>query len=136
MEVVADVNVFVSAALSGAGPSAQLVTAMRDTRLSVVACRGLLTELGDVLRRDRFRRYLSLEEVDEYVVEIEGLCRMVNDPDRVPEVLRDADDDYLVALASESGADAIVSGDLDLREATGLPVEVITPREALTRLTE
>ncbi len=135
MEVVADVNVFVSAALSGAGPSAQLLTAMRDDRLSVVACRGLLTELGHVLRRDRFRRYLSLDEVDQYLVEIEGLCRMVNDPDPVPEVLRDADDDYLVALASESGAQAIVSGDLDLREATDLPVEVLTPREALNRLT-
>lgn len=52
----------------------------------------------------------------------------------MPEVLRDADDDYLVALASEVGVEAIVSGDLDLREATGLPVELLTPREALIRL--
>ncbi len=135
MEVVIDVNVFVSATLSGAGPSAQLVAAIRDRRLTAVACDKLLVELGSVLRRDRFRRYISLEEVDDYLVEIEMLCRMVGDPDAVPQVLRDADDDYLVALASESGADAIVSGDLDLREATGLPVEVLTPRDALTRLT-
>ncbi len=135
MEVVIDVNVFVSATLSGAGPSAQLVAAIRDRRLTAVACDKLLVELGGVLRRDRFRRYISLEEVDDYLVEIEMLCRMVGDPDPVPQVLRDADDDYLVALASGSGADAIVSGDLDLREATGLPVEVLTPRAALTRLT-
>lgn len=134
MEVVLDVNVFVSAVLSGAGPSAQLVTAMREDRLSVVACPALVAELGGVLRRDRFRRYLSLDEVDEYASEIEGLCRMVDDPDPVPAVLRDSDDDYLVALASESGAEAIVSGDLDLHEATGLPVEILTPRETLTRL--
>ena len=93
-----------------------------------------MAELGGVLRRDRFRRYLSLDEVDEYAGEIEGLCRMVDDPDPVPMVLRDPDDDYLVALASESGAEAIVSGDLDLHEATGLPVDILTPREALTRL--
>ena len=93
-----------------------------------------MAELGGVLRRDRFRRYLSLDEVDEYASEIEGLCRMVDDPDPVPAVLRDSDDDYLVALASESGAEAIVSGDLDLHEATGLPVEILTPRETLTRL--
>jgi putative PIN family toxin of toxin-antitoxin system len=136
VEVVLDVNVFVSAVLSGSGPSAQLVTAMRDDRLSVVACPALVAELTGVLRRDRFRRYLSLEEVDEYSGEIEGLCRMVDDPDPVPAVLRDPDDDYLVALASESGADAIVSGDLDLHEATGLPVDVLTPPEALTRLAE
>ena len=59
---------------------------------------------------------------------------MVDDPDPVPAILRDPDDDYLVALASESGADAIVSGDLDLHEATGLSVDILTPREALTRL--
>lgn len=134
MEFVLDVNVFVSAVLSGAGPSAQLVTAMRDDRLSVVACPALVAELAGVLRRDRFRRYLSLEEVDEYTGEVKGLCRMVEDPDPVPAVLRDPDDDYLLALASESDAEAIVSGDLDLHEATGLPVDILTPREALTRL--
>jgi uncharacterized protein len=134
VEVVLDVNVFVSAVLSGDGPSAQLVTAMRGDRVSVVACPALLAELGGVLRRDRFRRYLSLDEVDEYATEIESLCRMVDDPDPVPALLRDPDDDYLLALASEAGADAIVSGDLDLHEAVGLPVEILTPREALTRL--
>ncbi len=134
MDVVIDVNVFVSATLSGAGPSAQLVVAVRERRLTAVACGMLLVELGGVLRRDRFRRYLSLDEVDAYLFEIEVLCRMVDDPDPVPQMLRDPDDDYLVALASESGVDAIVSGDLDLHEAPGLPVAVLTPREAVIRL--
>jgi putative PIN family toxin of toxin-antitoxin system len=136
VEVVIDVNVLVSATLSGAGPSAQLIEAVRHGRLTAVASEKLITELGDVLRRGRFRRYLSLDEVDEYVNEIRGLCRPAVDPDEVPEVVRDPGDDYLVALAVGSGADAIVSGDLDLREATGLPVEVLTPREAVSRLGE
>lgn len=109
---------------------------MRDDRVSVVACAGLLSELGNVLRRNRFRRYLSLDEVEEYLAELDALCRMVDDPDPVLEVLRDPTDDYLVALASESGAEAIVSGDLDLREAVGLTVEVLTPRQAMRRLAE
>jgi predicted nucleic acid-binding protein len=53
VEVVLDVNVFVSAVLSGAGPSAQLVAAMRDDRLSVIACPGVLAELADVFRELR-----------------------------------------------------------------------------------
>ncbi len=122
--------------VSGAGPSAELVAATRHGRLSAVASSRLLIELRGVLRRDRFRPYLSVEEVEEYVAEIQGLCRIVEDPHPVPQVLRDPDDDYLVALASDAGADAIVSGDLDLREATGLPVRVLTPREALARLAE
>ncbi len=136
MEVVLDVNVFVSAVLSGAGPSAALVAAVRDGRLSAVASSRLLIEVHEVLRRDRFRQYLSREEADEYVVELERLCRIVDDPDPVPEVVRDPDDDYLVALASQAATSAIVSGDLDLREAVGLPVEVLTPRQALVRLSQ
>ena len=136
MEVVLDVNVFVSTVLSGAGPSAALVTGVRDGRLSAVASSRLLIELREVLRRDRFRPYLSLEEVDEYVAEVAALCRLVDDPGAVPKVVRDPDDDYLVALASEAATSAIVSGDLDLREAVGLPVEVLTPREALVRLSQ
>lgn len=100
----------------------------------VVVCPTLLAELGGVLRRAKFRRYISLAEVDEYLSELEGLCRMVDDPDPVPAVVRDPDDDFLVALASESGAEAVVSGDLDLHEATGLPIEILTPREAISRL--
>lgn len=134
MEVVLDVNVLVSAVLSGAGPSAQLVTALRNGRLSVVASPGLIAELGDVLQRERSRRFLSVEEAEEYVGEIKAMCRMVADPQAVPRLLRDSDDDYLVALAYGSGAEAIVSGDLDLRVAIGLSVAVLTPRELLTRL--
>ncbi len=78
--------------------------------------------------------YLSLDEVAESVTEIEGLCQRAEDPAEVPAVVRDPDDDYLVALAVGCGADSIVSGDLDLRDATGLPVAVLTPREAVSRL--
>jgi len=45
-----------------------------------VASGRLITELADVLRRDRFRKYLSLEEVEEYVAEIKAVCRTVDDP--------------------------------------------------------
>lgn len=75
-----------------------------------------------------------MDEADEYVAEMRAMCRMVDDPQAVPPLTRDPDDDYLVALADGGGAEAIVSGDLDLREATGLPVVVLTPRELLTRL--
>lgn len=112
MEVVLDVNVFVSAVLSGGGPFAALVAAMRGGRLSAVASNRLLIELGDVLRRDRFRPYLSLEEVDEYVAELEDLCRIADDPYPAPEVLRDPDDDYLVALATDAGTIATTERDV------------------------
>jgi hypothetical protein len=59
---------------------------------------------------------------------------MAEDPDPVPAVTRDPADDYLVALARRERVDAIISGDLDLREA-GLDDPLVwTPREAGDRL--
>ena len=126
MAVVLDANVFVSAALNGRGPSAELVAALRDGRLSAVASPGLLAELRGVLRRDRFRRFLSLEEVDEHVDETARLCEVADDPGVTGRTLCDPDDEYLVALAVEAGAEAVVSRDLDLR-AADLPVTVLAP---------
>lgn len=51
-----------------------------------------------------------------------------------PTVTRDPKDDYLVALALAARVEAITTGDDDLHAATDLGVEVLTPRELLTRL--
>jgi predicted nucleic acid-binding protein len=63
-----------------------------------------------------------------------NLALQTEDADEVPAVTRDPDDDYLVALAYESEADVLVSGDRDLLETQGLDVEVISPREFVERL--
>lgn len=131
MAVVLDVNVLVSAVLSGSGTSARLVRAVRDGRLDAVVSPGLLTELRELLRRERFRDYLSMDEVDEYVDEIRRLCQVVSDPDATPGRVRDAKDEYVVALAEAVRAEAIVSGDLDL--SAGLAVPVLSPRRAAER---
>ena len=49
---------------------------------------------------------------------------------------RDPHDDYLVALATASNADAIVTGNLDLLsiDPTQIAVEIITPRQLVDRL--
>lgn len=45
----------------------------------------------------------------------------------VEAVSRDPDDDYLVALARDAGADWRVTGDPDLLEVVGPPVRVVSP---------
>ena len=84
MAVILDVNVFVSAALSSNGPPAALVRALRDGDLEVVVSPTLLAELDEVLRRPKFRRFITLDEVDELVHEIALLCRVEPDPRAEP----------------------------------------------------
>ena len=133
MPVVLDANVFISAALSGRGPSATLVRAARDGTLDVAVSIRLLAEIRDVLRRPRFRQFLTLAEVDELIEEIGLICEVKEDPEPGPPLLRDPDDDYLVYFARAVDADYIVSGDADLTDA-GLEPPALTPRQAVENL--
>ena len=119
--------------LSRRGSPARLLRATRNGELRIVVSRKLLTELHDVLMRPRFRPFLAESDVDAYVEEIGRLGHPVEDPTDAPPVLRDPDDDYLVALARASSAVVIITGDRDLVDHGGLEPRAMTPREAVDR---
>ena len=64
--------------------------------------------------RPRLRKRISEEDAREFVATISALPNQVPDPSEVAVATRDADDDYLVALAREHDAVWIVTGDDDL----------------------
>ncbi|MGA3362620.1 MAG: putative toxin-antitoxin system toxin component, PIN family [Solirubrobacteraceae bacterium] len=139
MRVVADANVLVSAALgrSPKAPSVMALDAALDGRVELVTSPKLLAEVADVLGRPRLRRYLSTEEATRYVDDLAALTVRLNDPvEPHAAVCRDPRDDYLVALARSSGADAVVTGDLDLLaiDPNELEIEILTPRLLVERL--
>ena len=139
MRVVADANVLVSAALgrSPEAPSVMALDAALDGRLELVTSPKLLAEVADVLGRPRLRRYLSTDEATRYVDDLAALTVHLNDPaEPHAAVCRDPRDDYLVALAQSSGAEAVVTGDLDLLaiDPSELEIEILTPRLLVDRL--
>lgn len=125
----------VAALLAPAGAPAEIVRHARDGLIEIVVSPHLLSELAEVLTRERFRRYCTLDEASEYV---EGLARLaitVSDPPAERGMTRDPDDDYLVTLARVAGADALVSGDLDLLDAAIEP-RAVTPAAFVARLAQ
>jgi uncharacterized protein len=77
---VIDPNVLVSSAITASGATAA-ITDLIDAGLVVpVVSPELLDELRGVLRRDKFRRYLSLEEVDDYLAELARRAEPSNNP--------------------------------------------------------
>jgi uncharacterized protein len=139
MRVVADANVLVSAALarSPQAPSVLALDAALDGRLELIISPQLLREIAMVLARPRLRRYLSSEEALRFISDLAAQTTLIADaPGPQAAVCRDPDDDYLVALATASGADAIITGDLDLLavDPKQLSFEVITPRQLVDRL--
>jgi len=139
MRVVADANVLVSAALgrSPEAPSVVALDAALDGRLELVTSPKLLAEVADVLGRPRLRRYLSTDEATRFVDDLAALTVQLDDPaEPLAAVCRDPRDDYLVALARSSGAEAVVTGDLDLLaiDPSELEIQILTPRLLVERL--
>ncbi len=65
---------------------------------------------------------------------VRGIATVLPDPVSPPRLVRDPEDDYLVALARAESADAIVTGDRDLLDHEGLEPPAVTAREACAQL--
>lgn len=138
MRVVADANVFVSAALgrSPDAPAVRIISAALDGRIELVMSPALLAEIADVLSRPRLRKRVSAEDAQLFLADIAAQIVMFADPTDPPRICRDPDDDYLVALAVVCGAEALVTGDDDLLavEPHHAGIDVLTPRQLTDRL--
>ena len=110
--VVVDTNVLVSRLLLPASVSAHAVRQIVE-HSQLLASEATLTELADVLSRDKFDRYVDVSDRQAFFLQ---LARIV---ERVPITYlvhgsRDPKDDMFLELAVNGHADYIVSGDQDL----------------------
>jgi len=127
---VLDPGVLVSALITPTGTPAKLLTAARSGSFDLIVSPLLLEELELVLLREKFRRYVDLGAVDQYVELLRRDAAMAADPAEPPPIrCADPDDDYLIALAHSCTA-ALVSGDRHLLDLAG-EIPVLTPSEFL-----
>lgn len=132
--VVLDLNVLVSARISPAGAPAAVLSAWVDGAFELVVSRQLLDDLEGVLSRAKFRPYLDGREAVDYVRVLRRWAVVAPEPDDVPSVTPDPEDDRLVALARSAGAAVLVSGDAHLQGLGGPGPVVKTPGEFLSAL--
>jgi putative PIN family toxin of toxin-antitoxin system len=101
-----------------------------EATFDIVMCPKLLDEIREVLTaRPRLRKWISLEDATLYVDTIETIVDLVADPAHVPPETRDANDDYLIALARAHDVEMIVTGDKDLLEWEIQRPRVVTPAQ-------
>ena len=112
MRVVIDTNVWVSRLLLGNSVAALAV----DKALlehEVVVSEPLIEELADVLSRDKFDRYVSIEDREGFVRRVLQVATITPVLSEVTDC-RDPKDNHLLALAFDSESKCLVSGDGDL----------------------
>jgi putative PIN family toxin of toxin-antitoxin system len=128
---VLDANIIL-AALAGRSdaPPALLLAGVHNGELETVACPLLIEEIRDNLEKPYFRARLNELEAHEALEAYSAVAVMHSNPTDVEPVLRDPDDDYLVALARDSNAEAIITGDKDLLDHPELAPRAIDARSA------
>ena len=127
MRLVLDTNI-VASGLLWHGKPAQLIDAAKADEVEVCTSRILLAELARILRRDKFAKVVSATglSVDDLVMGYAELATLVTPTPIPPTILRDPDDDHVLACALAAGADLIVSGDkkhlLVIGSYQGIPI--------------
>lgn len=111
-----------------------MVSVWREGRFTLILSPLLLEELGDALGRPKFERWAGDGRGAAFIAALGTLSDQYSDPEAAPSGVRDPKDEYLVALARVTAADALVSLDLDLLEAPLDDLTICTPFEFLTRL--
>ena len=131
---VLDPNVLVVAAIRPEGVAARCLHAHAEGRFELVVSPLLLEELRAVLRREKFRPFLTADLGERLVEALSRNATAVADPAESEPVSRDSGDDYLVAVARAAAAHVLVSGDKDLLGLELPDLKIASPREFLDLL--
>ena len=128
---VLDTNILVSAVLfEHSSPGQALRRALK--RGEVLVSPSTLEELAEVLQREKFDRYVTTAEREEF---LQAFVKRVTfiEPTEEIRICRDAKDDKFLELAVSGGATHLISGDDDLRSLNPFRgIAIVTAAEFLT----
>lgn len=130
LRCVFDTNVLISALLFDKSKPAQaFFAAMRNGEVLVSA--DTISELGEVLSRNKFDKYLTEEERERFLRSLLQNARLIEVHEEI-RACRDPKDDKFLELAVNGAADYIVSGDSDLLALHPFRnVQILTPETFL-----
>ena len=109
MRVVVDTNVWLSRLLLSNSVSARAVDKAL-VRFEIVVSEASAEELADVLSREKFDRYVSLQDREEFLRRLLQVTTMVTVLSEITDC-GDPKENRFLALALDSESDCIVSGD-------------------------
>lgn len=112
LKIILDTNWYVSASINRHSRR-RLYDLLINENLTIFYSRELLAEYESVISRKKFEKFIRPEQVSRFIslvltrlkpVEIKTLVRLS----------RDANDNFLLSMAIDCGADYLVTGDPDL----------------------
>ena len=87
-----------------------------DTRFDIYICEELLSEIINVARRDKIRKRVSENELQQLLKIIDAFCIKTTISQIAESIIRAPKDVYLLSLSETIDANYLVSGDKDLTD--------------------
>ena len=135
LRCVFDANVLISALLTSASVPALGFAHALDHGVVLIS-QSLIGELSNVLSREKFRRYITSEEVERFLVALVQETEQVTITSSI-KACRDSKDDRLLELAVDGKAVFLVTGDLDLLVLNPFRgVRIVNPANFLEHVTK
>lgn len=130
LRIVFDTNIIVSALLSSDSLPRRAIGAAANGGV-LLASDATLTEIEEVLLRDRFVKWLSMKTRKDFLVSYRETAQIIPIVSEIRDC-QDPKDNKFLELAVDGGAEVIVTGDEDLRALDPFRgVRIMTPREFL-----
>ena len=132
---VFDTNVIISAVLFEQSVPGRALYAALD-RGTLLLSQATAAELGEVLAREKFDRYLTREERDQFLCKLLAEATIVDITEDI-RACRDPKDDKFLELALNGQTSCLVSGDPDLSALhpfRGIPI--LTPAQFIEWLSK
>ena len=133
LRVVLDTNVLVSGLIM-LGKPRELLSIIARREATLVLSKEILNEFTKVMRRNKLTEYVTEEQVERFIENIERIAEFVELESHL-EVVNDPKDDIVINTAIDGRADLIVSGDhhlLSLKEFRG--IKIVSVDEAVRKL--
>ena len=132
MRLILDTNVLIAALITRDTPPDALYRAWRDGAFTLVTSELQLEEFRAVTRRESVRLRLHPAEAGRMVNDLRSLAVLAEPLERL-DISPDPYDNFLLAMAQASRADALVTGDKRDLLSLGrhLCTRILTAREAL-----
>ena len=112
LRIIIDTNLWISFLISG---NARLDELLFSRKAILIFSEELLREFTNVANRPKFKRFFDLKDVEALLLTIGTHAEFIAVKTQV-KLCRDPKDDFLLALALDSNADVLISGDSDLLE--------------------
>ncbi len=128
IKIILDTNIWISYLISK--NNNQWDTLIFSDKIQIIYSEKLLNEFIEVTQRDKFRKFISLDDLEVILNFLGDFAIFVENIEKKYTLCRDLKDNFLLDLAVTAKADFLVTGDKDLLEIKTLEnVRIISPTD-------